>query len=240
MNKKDTPNPEGLAGNGLQLDPNDFLTGEDIKGNTQAAPAQTQAPQPQNTEDLHNLEKMPNAERRQEISQQIDQRVTPKMVSVEEKIQNDILSAQHKKFEGAAKHPKDVLKQLISIGEYKEDFELFGHTWTLRALDQSDTLLSLEEISDSISTQSGRVIAMMFGTLIYSIDAIDSISIYDWFDDIRVENYSGNRMEYHIAVRRALRAYLEAVPPRAIDLLYEKYMELDENRNKGINELKNS
>jgi len=231
----------------LQLDPRDLLTGEEIKNSNpplpnQTVPNQNQTPPPpqQDTEDLHKMEQMPDANRRQAIADQVDQRVAPKMMTIEEKIQNDILGAQQKKFEGMPKHPKDILKKLISIGEYKQDFELFGHTWTLRALDQGDSLLSLEEIKDSFQTQSGKLMSMMFGTLIYAVDAIDGISVYEWFDDIRLQDYGGNRMEYHIAVRRALRAYLEAIPPRAIDLLYEKYLEMDDNRNKGIDELKNS
>lgn len=222
----------------MQLNPEDLLTGDDVNKQSQP-PINNRASSP-NVEDIHNMERMPDANRRQKISEDVDNRVQPKMTTIEEKIQQDILSAQQQKFEGMPVHPKDVLKKLISMGEYKQDFELFGHTWTLRALDQGDALLSLEEIRDSFQTQSGRIMSMMFGTLIYAIDAIDSVSIYEWFDDIKLKDYNGNRMEYHIAVRRALRAYLEAIPPRAIDLLYEKYLELDENRNKGIDELKNS
>ena len=47
-------------------------------------------------------------------------------------------------------------------------------------------------------------------------------------------------MEYHIAVRKAFKKYLEAMPPAVIEILYEKYVEVDDKRNKALEDLKNS
>lgn len=218
----------------------DFLTGEELQGTGPAQPPiPPQNTQQQNIPDLENMEGNPTVQRRMEINQMVDQSIANKVTTIEDQIQKDIERAQNKKFEGSPKHPKDVLKQLISKGEYVKDFQLFGHTWTLRALDQGDSLMSLDEVKDTIATASGRVMAMMFGTIVFSVQAIDGMPIYEWFDELKVTDFK-DRMEYHIAVRRAFKKYLEAMPPSIVEMLYEKYLELDEERNNGLDELKNS
>ena len=234
----------GTINENIPINSNDFLTGEDIQQTPVSNSFQTPPPPNLNsgtTNDIPDLEKMesvPNVSRRQEINQMVDENVVAKVTSIEDQIQNDIKNAQKKKFEGKPTHPKDVLKQLIAQGEYVEDFRLFGHVWTLRALDQGDQLMSLDEVKDSIETASGRVVAMMFGSVVFSVQAIDGLSIYEWFDEIKITNFENN-MEYHIAIRKAFKKYLEAMPPTVIESLYEKYMELDDKRNEAVNELKN-
>lgn len=233
---------------GAPFSSDDFLTGEEIQQTEK--PETTPMPTPPTNPfmeqdvtggipDLEKLEGTPSVNRRQQINQMVDEQIMTKVSTVEDQIQKDIQNAQKKKFEGKASHPKDILKQLIAVGEYVDDFKLFGHTWTLRALDQGDQLMSLDEIKDSLETASGRVIAMMFNTVVYSVQAIDNISIYEWFDEIKITNFRDN-MEYHIAVRKAFKKYLEAMPPAIIEILYEKYLEVDEKRNEALDELKNS
>jgi hypothetical protein len=225
----------------IQLNSDDLLTGEDFEqADSVLPPSINTAPPLTNIPDMHKVEGMPSAQRRNTIAQQVDQRVADKILTIEDKIQRDIQDAQQQKYVNMPTSPKEILKNLIAKGEYTEDVKLFGHVWTLRALDQGDTLLALEEIRDSFVTQSGRVMSMMFGSVIYSLEAIDGISIYEWFEDIKLTAFKNNRMEYHIAVRKALRQYLEAMPPTVVDSLYEKYLEVDERRNKAVSELKNS
>lgn len=222
----------------VSLNSSDFLTGEELQGipngtEVSAMDADSSIP------DVHTLESVPNTHRRAEIEQQVDQKFN-KIDTLEDKIQRDVQDAQQRKFESVPKSPKDILKHLIAKGEYTENVELFGHTWKIRALDQSDTLLAMDEIKDTIETQSGRIMGLMFGIMIYAIEAVDGISIYEWFEDIKLSDFRNDRMEYHIAVRKALRRYLEALPPAIIEAFYEKYLALEEKRNVGIEELKNS
>ena len=245
---KQRQGPIGPPNQDVPINSDDFLTGEEMQ--------QTQMPDSipvtsppitpnlqQNVNsgvpDLEKMEGTPNVNRRQEINKMVDDKIMTKVASVEEQIQKDIQDAQKKKFEGKAAHPKDILKQLIAKGEYVEDFQLFGHTWTLRALDQGDQLMSLDEVRDTLETASGRVVALMFGSIVFSVQAIDGLSIYEWFDEIKVTDFKDN-MEYHIAVRKAFKKYLEAMPPSVIEILYEKYLDVDEKRNNALDELKNS
>lgn len=246
---KQRQGPVGPPNQGVPLNKDDFLTGEEIQQTQTEIPDTLPVTPPptipnvgQNVDggvpDLEKMEGTPNVNRRQAINQMVDEKIVAKISTVEDQIQKDIQNAQKKKFEGVATHPKDVLKQLIAQGEYIEDFKLFGHTWTLRALDQGDQLMSLDEVKDTLETASGRVIAMMFGSVVFSVQAIDGVSIYEWFDEIKITDFKDN-MEYHIAVRKAFKKYLEAMPPAIVEMLYEKYMDVDEKRNKALDELKN-
>jgi hypothetical protein len=226
------------------INPNDLLTGEDLSQNQTQDPVipirKMETLNPSDIPDLHKLEQSPNAVRRGEISKQVETTLLNKVETLEDKIKRDIESAQQQKFSNMPRDPKEILKQIIAKGEYRETIELYGHKWTLKALDQNDTLLSLDEVRDSVATQSGRIIALMFGTVMYALEAIDEISITEWFPEITLAMYKGNRMEYYIAVKRAVRSYLEALPPAVIDSLYMKYEEIDSKRNQGLSELKNS
>lgn len=231
--KQKTPMPIPTDLNSQQLRSDDLLTGEEMQ-------SQPVIQQPSNDiPDLHQTEKIPNSNRREVINQQVDTTMN-KMETIDERIQKDIQNAQKTKLENMPKDPKEILKSIIAQGEYKEDFRMFGQTWTLRALDEGDTLLALDEVRDTLTTQSGRLLAVMFGTIMYSIEAINGVSIYEWFEDIKLTDYRNDRMEYAVAVRRALRKYLEAMPPTIIDSLYDKYLEIDSRRNEGLEQLKNS
>ena len=245
---KQRQGPVGPPNQGVPLNKEDFLTGEELQQTPVPDTLPVNSPPPiPNVEqsvdggipDLEKMEGTPNVNRRQAINQMVDEKVVAKVTTIEDQIQKDIHSAQKKKFEGVASHPKDVLKQLIAAGEYVEDFKLFGHIWTLRALDQGDQLMSLDEVKDTLESASGRVVAMMFSSVVFSVQAIDTVSIYEWFDEIKVKDFNDN-MEYHIAVRKAFKKYLEAMPPAVTEILYEKYVDVDEKRNKALDELKNS
>lgn len=255
--RKNSTDPQVPVDPNVTLNANDLLPGDQIPTfNNQAPPQQTQVTQSSNQQviikepdnsvdqdipDLHKLEGVPSANRRAEIAESVMKQFDGlnKVEEFENKIRKDVEEAQKKKFEGVPKSPKDILKSLIAKGEYTKEYELFGQKWTLRALDQNDTLLALEEIKDDYETQSGRLMAMLFGTVVYCIEAINGIPVYQWFDDIKLSNYK-DRMEYHVAVRKALRLYLEAMPPVVLDAIYDKYTELDLERQEALNELKNS
>lgn len=191
--------------------------------------------------DLHQTDGLPNPQKREEVRQKAQSAIMPNKIDlVEDQIKKDIETAQKQKFEGIPKTPKDILKSLIAQGEYKETFKMYGQEWTLRALDQGDILISVDEVKDSLTSQSGRIMAVMFGTIVHSLDSINGISVYDWFEEIRISDYNNNPMEYNIAVRTALRKYLEAMPPAVIDSLYDKYLEVDSRRNEALDKLKNS
>jgi hypothetical protein len=189
--------------------------------------------------DMEKIEGLPSVNKRMDIKKEIDATFAGKIRTIDDQIQSDVQDAQNKKFSAMPNSPRDALKRLIAQGEYMEDVKVFGNTWTLRALDQGDTLLVMEEVKDTISTQTGRIIAIMFGTIIYSVQAINGESIYEWFDEIKPGKYL-DRMEYHIAVRQAFRKYLEAMPPSIVDELYTKYIEIDAKRVLALEELKNS
>jgi hypothetical protein len=233
---------------GTSLQSKDFMTDEEIlQHQNKSQKAQILQPQEKivptlsdiNIPDMENIEGIPAANKRLDIKKEIDSVFNGKVKTIEDQIQRDVQEAQNKKFNSMPNTPKDVLKKLIAHGEYMEDFQVFGVTWTLRAMDQGDTLLMMEEVKDTMISQTGRIIAIMFGTVIYSVQAINGTSIYEWFDEIKPVKYS-DRMEYHTAVRYAFRKYLEAMPPAIIDELYSKYLEVDAKRILALEELKNS
>ena len=215
------------------LQSSDFLTDEDMHSETPVENTQPIMP------DVHKMDSMPNPLKRAEIHKRIDKQFS-KLDTVEEAIQRDVVAAQQKKFVSIAKNPKDILKELIAQSEYSEEFKLFGHMWTIRAIDQGDVLLALDEIKDTLTTQAGRTTAYLFGTVAYSIEAIDGISVYEWFDDIKLQDYGNDQMQYFIAVRRALAKYLKAMGSKIIDEFYERYIEVETKRNAALEELKNS
>jgi len=253
MNQRNQAEGPSNAGSDVPISSEDLLTGSELAAtmplNIPQEPEvvpQRQTPQPQQQgidpaqiPDVHKMEGVPNAARRMEIAQQVDAQMN-KVESIDDQIRKDVEAAQNKKFEGTPRTPKEVLKNLIAKGEYSEDFDLFGQKWTLRALDQGDTILSLDEVRDTIETQSGRILALMFGTITFAIEAVNGIPIYEWFEELKLADFNNDRMEYHIAVRKALRKYLEAMPPGVIDALYEKYLALEARRAKALEELKNS
>lgn len=156
-----------------------------------------------------------------------------------EKIQQDIQSVSSAK-NVVPKNPRDILKTLIARGEYREDVELFGYKWTLKALDQRDILLAMEDLSDLSITDQSRITTLLFAQVVYAIEAVEGIQIYEWFTDIVQRDKYSSTEEYKVAVRRVLRRYLEKLPPSAINSFNVEYAKIENKRNEAIENLKNS
>ena len=157
---------------------------------------------------------------------------------IEDKIAKDVQDSQSK-FKGMQGAPKDILKSIIARGEYREDFNLFGVQWTMRALDQGDLLMAIEEVKDTVMTTWGKLTELEFVKTSFSIEAINGVSVYEIFDEVKLSDYQ-NKMSYILVVKKALQRYLEAFPPTFIDALYEKYSEIDKKRSEALEELKKS
>ncbi|GAG41277.1 unnamed protein product, partial [marine sediment metagenome] len=105
---KQRSEPIGSPNQGMSLNNDDFLTGEELT-QTQipnsvpvtAPPVNPNMEQPVDggIPDLEKMEGTPNANRRQAISQMVDEQVVAKISTVEDQIQKDIQDAQKKKFE---------------------------------------------------------------------------------------------------------------------------------------------
>lgn len=186
--------------------------------------------------DLEKEDHMPNA------GERIHLRGAAQAISIEDKIQdklaNDVHNVQNK-YKAAQVHPKDILKSIIAKGEYKETVHLFGTDWTLRALDQGDMMMVFDEVKDTVTTIVGRMTALEFMKVVFSIEAISDVPIYELFEDIKITDYP-NKMVYIVMVKKALQRYLEAFAPDVIDALFVKYQEIDNKRTGALAELKNS
>lgn len=224
--------PQGLNADPSQFSSEDFLTQKDMASQPQATA--------EDIPDLHHEEKLPNSNRRNDINKHIDSINDPfdKEMMIQQNIRDDIEKARYK-YENVPNDPINVLKQLIAKGEYKETFEYLGQKWTIRALDQHDLLLAMEEINDDMDSTAGRITAGMFGQVLYSLEEINGVPIYKMFPDIKLEDYNGDRQEYFIAIKRALRSYLAALPPAIIENLFTYVSEIEEKRNKALEDLKN-
>jgi hypothetical protein len=235
---KQTVEPQILGLNSVEgMRPSGFLTEQDLQKEYGIHPNMNQGIS--NIPDMHlEPDLMIPKERRSEIKQEIDI-ASAKLDNIEERIREDVEKVANKT-SIVGNTPKDVLKSLITQGQYTKDFKLFGHTWTLRALDQMDQMLAAEDLKDSSETLAGRYYNLAFNHIVYAIDALDGIGISQWFPERTLEMYGGKKEEYIIALRRDLRQYLQVMPPFVIDSLYEKYQEVNEERNKALEELKNS
>ena len=230
------------------LKSSDFLTSEDLLDNKKDnSVPKNMAPPILNPSmmdfpDLHGSDNIvPNTVTKKKIEKEI----TPEKIDLgketllEDAIQRDIDSIRSKNV-NVKQDPKDILKYIIAMGEYKETFEVYGAKWTFRALDQNDLLMALDEVKDNLESYAGRMSANMFAHVVFSLEAINNIPIYQWFPEIKLESFGGNKQEYILACKIALKQYLGAMPPNVIDALYEKYLEVDEKRNKALVDLKNS
>jgi len=234
--------PNGLKG--LNAGPDDFATGDFL---TQEDMVERNLGEgndiPMDTSefpDLHKANSIPGSKRQSVIDAEVLKRIQESKASkIDAEIAKDIESVKLKK-QGLPKNPITSLKELIQKGELSETFKMYGITWKMRALDQSDLLLSLDAIKDSLDSSSGRFTALTFAQIVYSIEELDGQSIYTLFDSIKLEDFNNDEQEYIYAVKRALKKYLTGLPPKIIDELYIRYLELDEKRNKALDELKNS
>jgi hypothetical protein len=97
----------------------------------------------------------------------------------------------------------------------------------------------MDDLKDSIQTEAGRLTSVVFSKVVYSIEAIDDYTIYQFFPEIKPQDHP-TKIDYIITVKRALRNYLVGMAPKIIDLLYSSYVELEEERDRALDNLKNS
>lgn len=227
---------------------NDFLTPEDLLVNNKKEnqinefKAPLLPPNVPNFPDLHGADNvMPNVSQRKNIAENVkpESIALGKETLIDDAIKRDIDSVRQKNMH-VKMDPKDILKAIISKGEYTESFELYGAKWTMRALDQNDSLMALDEVKDNLESYVGKISANMFAHVVFSLEAINDVPIYQWFPEIKLEDFHGNKQEYILACKIALKQYLGAMPPNVIDSLYDKYLEVDRKRNEALEELKNS
>jgi len=182
--------------------------------------------------DLHKEEQMIYANDKRKINAQFD-----RPILATEKAQMAADSVRHRM--EPITTPQDIFKSLISFGEHRQKIKLYQHTWELRCLDQSDILAASDEVNDYAEGRMGYLTSYTFSKLVYSIESIDGISIYELFSDISHKDYS-SKVQYITAVKRALRAWLLALPDVIITDLIDTYLEMESKRAEEIRKLKNS
>jgi hypothetical protein len=185
----------------------------------------------------------PGPLRQQEIDGMVRNKLTDEALNKEildEKIRQDIAASKNMKTSGDARSPRDFLKLLIAKGEYKEDVVIFGQTWTLRALNQGDIISAFNDIKDFSSTVEGKINTVLLSQISFSIEALNGISIYEWFSDVVQRNEFSTTEEYKVAVRRVIRRYFEQMSNSVIKEFDVAYGKIETKRNEAIAELKNS
>jgi len=188
-------------------------------------------------------ETRPNALRQREIDEEIRQRLTDEVLNKEilnEKIRQDIAGSKNIPAQKETRTPREFLKLLIAKGEYKEDIEIFGQMWTIRALNQGDIIEAFNDIKDWATTTEGKINTILLSQIAYSIEAMNSISIYEWFSDIVQRKEFNTSEEYKLAVRRVLRRYFEQMPNDVIKQFDNAYAIVENKRNEALAELKKS
>ncbi len=182
----------------------------------------------------------PSAAKQEELNRVLTG-VTEEMIQreiLDQKIIDDIENAKKNPIGSDSKTPREVLKSLISRGEYKEDVEILGNVWTMRALSQGDLVLAFNDIKDDTATMVGRVTALGISQIAYSVDRCNGVSIYDWFGDfIKKEDFSSTD-EFRLAVRRTFRRYLEKMASSTIQEFSDAYNRIEKKRNEALLELK--
>jgi hypothetical protein len=221
---------------------NEFLTGQQLRG----IPVPPGVMMSADTEiekelsfdsNLHKEEQFISNQRKNEIDAEIEKYISKNSLA-EERLLKEVEKVT-KKNTSAPEHPRNILTDLLTKGELTKTFDVANHKWTLRALDQGDILLAMDDLKDSIQTEAGRLTSVVFSKVVYSIEAIDDIPIYQFFPEIKPQDHP-SKIDYIITVKRALRAYLIGMAPKIIDLLYYKYIELEDERDKALDTLKNS
>ena len=228
-----------------ELDKDDFLTGEDIN---QIKP---QIPNPHsqkqnvfqnpalNIPDLHKEQmEIPLKERKEVMDKPIISHAQLRDELIDERIQQEILSAKGIS-DKKVSTPRDILKQLIIRGDYQETIDYLGSKWTIRALDQRDLLLASELITEDASTETAKLYYIVFAQVLFSIEAIDGISVYEMFPDIKPIDFD-KREKFNLKIRNALKSYLMHFAPQIIDDFYTEYKRIEKIRNDALSDLKNS
>ena len=187
--------------------------------------------------DLHTSKTELNRIDKQNINSAVNN-VINKEALVEEAVKREL---ENIKYKNVPNSPRDLLKDLIMKGELRKVYRIYGYDWELRALDQGDILLAVDDIKDSTETTAGRMVSIAFSKVVYSIEKINNIPIYEFFPAILPTDpkFGGEKLNYVIAIKKALRAYLLAMPQRIVDEVYEKYVELEAERDKALDDLKN-
>lgn len=229
-----------------ELDKDDFLTGDELK-QQHAIPNphyQKQAafnnPSTHSTlPDLHKETIEAPIQARKEIMEQpVISHAQLRDELIDERIQQDILSAKGVS-QKTSSSPRDILKRMIVKGDYQDTIEYLGSKWTLRALDQRDLLLASEMIRDDAGTDAAKMSYIIFAQVLFSIEAIDGVSVYEMFPDIKPKDFT-TREEFNLRVRNALRSYLIHAAPQVINDLYDEYKKIEKVRNEALTDLKNS
>lgn len=145
-----------------------------------------------------------------------------------------------KKTEKVPETPLDKLKSFIEFGSLTKEVEHFGSKWKFKTLDQADRIAMFDE-ADTMANYAGKMPAIALLTVVYSLEAIDGISVYKTFqDDIQIETFKGNKHAYVVAVRAALKQYMQAFPQNMIDTLYGEIAKLEDEQREALNQIKKS
>jgi hypothetical protein len=225
------PMPESL--DDVKIKPGDFIAPN------QAVNVNVPSSAPSQDSDIPDAK--PSIQRQSEIDESIRARLTNEALDKEildEKIRQDINSV--KKFGGGteALGPRDFLKFLIAKGDYREDVMIYGKRWTIRALNQGDIITSFNDIKDDTATTVGKVSVLVLSQIAYAIEAMDGVSVYEWFSEIVQRDKFSTTEDFKLAVRRVLRRYLEQMPNSIISEFDTAYAEVERKRNEAIVELK--
>lgn len=158
--------------------------------------------------------------------------------SPQDKIKRNVEDLKGRK---AIKSIDAIFKEFITVGQHTQDFEYCGHTFTFRSLDQNDKQEAIDMSNSFGGNTMGNVSAITFALIIFSLDAIDDISVYDMFSDsFTLNTFNNNKYKFELAVRQALRQYIGAFAPQFIDDLYDFYIEVEKAQMENISKLKNS
>lgn len=182
-------------------------------------------------------------ERREEIDRNVSATLTNQLLEreiLDEKVRQDIENTKKNKDLKTATTARDVLKTLISLGDYKEDVEIFNHTWTIKALNQGDITAAFNDVKDDNITTAGRISSLVISQIAYAVEACDGQPIYEWFPDVVKKSEYDSSEEFKLAARRVFRRYLEKMPNSIIDEFDKAYTKIEKRRNEAIEELKKS
>lgn len=189
--------------------------------------------------DLHTTQSELNKSEKQNATNVVNNVINKETIA-EERLLRELESLKHR---DTPSSPRDLLKDLIMKGELTKIYKIYGYYWKLRALDQGDILLAVDDIKDSTETTAGRMVSIAFSKVVYSIEAIgaketEMIPVYQFFPEILPTKFKSN-IEFVVACKKALRSYLLGMPQAVIDEVYEKYVELEAERDKALVDLKN-
>lgn len=225
----------------ISLDPSSFLTGNEVKAREMK---QEERPQEEaNIPNVHNefgalpSETPPDFQLRNKINKEVETTINKE--TIRDQMLEEARSSVSSKYANVPSSGLDVIKHIIARGEYKEEVEVLGVRWTMRALDQMDDLIAIDEMSADYGSSLANMTAYAFSQVVLSVEAIQGQSIYEIFNEIDRSKYD-TQLKYIMVVKRALRAYMLQFPPSAVAELHSAYKKIDEKRNKGLEELKKS